>query len=344
MGIVGAGSIGELTAIDLSRHPNVDLVAVADANEKRCLQLAARLDVPHAFATAGDLFAAELDAVYIAVPNAMHATLAKQALNTGLHVMLEKPFALNLEEARSVADTASRTGNTLIVGMNQRFERNVQRARALVAEGALGEVYHAKAFWRRRSGIPRIGSWFTDRASAGGGALLDIGVHMLDACLFVLDNFRPLSVSGATYTRLGNRGIGDGTWGSSEREHRHFDVDDFTTALIRLEGGVTLSLDASWALHQQDANDQEILLYGDEAGASVYAHRHYRFGAQGEYHIIEGAREGAIAYAHCNRAQHFVNVLLGEEQPAVTVEQALTVQSILDAIYVSAQTCQEVRL
>lgn len=344
-GLIGAGSIASITARELRGHPSVELRAVADPSESRRVELASRLKIPNNYAHADELLGdPEIDAVYIAVPNTLHASLASDALGAGKHVLLDKPFALSFAQAQQVAETAAASGKTLMLGMNQRFDANVQRAKQMFDAGMLGAVYHAKAFWRRRSGIPRIGSWFTNKATSGGGALLDIGVHMLDASLYVLGNFNPVSVSGATYTRFGQRGLGDGSWGRSEREHDEFDVDDFATALIRLNDGTTLSLDAAWALHQPQGNEMGVYLYGEDAGLSVYEDLLYRNGDNGEYYRIEGSNIGELRYPHCSRAHHFVNVLLGEEQPAVTMDEALSIQRILDAIYLSSETGEEVCL
>ncbi len=344
-GLIGAGSIATITARELRGHANVELRAVADPSESRRAALASSLKIGACYAHADELLRdPEIDAVYVAVPNTLHASLASDALTAGKHVLLDKPFALSAVEAQQVADTADASGKTLMLGMNQRFDANVQRAKQMFEAGTLGDVYHAKAFWRRRSGIPRIGSWFTNKATSGGGALLDIGVHMLDTSLYVLGNFQPVSVSGATYTRFGQRGLGDGDWGKSEREHTKFDVDDFATALIRLDTGTTISLDAAWALHQPRGNDMGVYLYGEDAGLSVYEDLLYRQGENGEYYSIEGSNIDDLRYPHCSRAHHFVNVLLGEEEPAVTLDEALSVQRILDAIYLSSQTGEEVRL
>jgi predicted dehydrogenase len=219
----------------------------------------------------------------------------------------------------------------------------VQRARLLHQAGSFGDVYHVKAFWRRRQGIPRIGSWFTDKATAGGGALFDIGVHVLDVALHVLDNFDVASVSGAAFTRFGNRGLGEMTWGRSERSFERFDVDDFATAFIRLADGTAISLEAAWALHQPTPNEHDVVLYGEDAAMAVYSDAIYRSGSDGEYQVLNDVATPELPLPHCSRAAHFVNVLLGEEQPLVTVEEALKVQAALDAIYESSATGREVR-
>jgi predicted dehydrogenase len=344
LGLIGAGAIAHFTAAEFARHPAARLVAVADPSIERAGELARTFSIATACASAAELLDQDLDAVYIAVPNVLHAPLAIAALESGRHVLLEKPFAIDLAAAERVAEAARDAGCTLMIGMNQRFDPAVQRARLLLADGALGEVYHAKAWWRRRSGIPRIGSWFTHREAAGGGALLDIGVHMLDACLHLIGAPRVVGVSGATATRFGNRGLGDGAWGRSEREHPDFDVEDFATALIRLEGGATIALDAAWAMHQDGADRRGIELFGTEGTLSVFDQRLYKDAADGAYATIERPATAALPFPHMSRAAHFVNVLLGSETPLVTVDEALAVQAVLDAIYSSAATGREVVL
>ena len=341
-GVIGAGAIAGLACRELARLPEAELVAVADPHLGRARALAERHGAAHVFDDAASLLELDVvDAVYIAVPNRLHAPLARAALEAGKHTLLDKPFALNLAEARSVVAAAEASGRHFMLGMNQRFTREVQTARALVARGALGEVYHVKAYWRRREGIPRIGSWFTHRSEAGGGSLLDIGVHVLDAALYVLDDFDAASVSGATNAKFGVRGLGEIDWGRSEVEDDVFDVEDFATALVRLASGRTVALDAAWAMHQGMPAAKHIELFGTDAGYSVYESKLYRRGKDG-YLSIEVPSADDLAHPHMSRMQHFLDLVAGREGPVVTATQALAVQGILDAVYASAADGQEV--
>jgi predicted dehydrogenase len=344
-GIVGAGAISRLSCREIAQHPNATIVAAADPSGERLKTLATTFSIARTYPDAAALFAdREVDAVYIAVPNVHHAPLARAALLAGKHTLLDKPFAFDLSGAQTVADAARRSDRVFMVGMNQRFDRSAQRAKQLMTAGRLGEVYHVKAFWRRREGIPRIGSWFGNKALSGGGALLDIGVHVLDLALHLCDNFAPTSVTGVAYTRFGNRGLGDGAWGASEREHQIFDVDDFATALIRLRGALTVSLDATWAAHQEQPNERDVLLYGTEGGAAVYSDRLFKTGSHsGEYVTVQNPVTEPLPYPHASRFHHFINVVLGTERSLIPLEQSLAVQRILDGIYESSRTGREVR-
>ncbi|XOV88880.1 MAG: Gfo/Idh/MocA family protein [Pseudomonadota bacterium] len=344
-GIIGAGAISLGSAREIQAHADAEIVAICDANTARVNRLGDALGVRQRYDNSRELIAdGNVDAIYIAVPNVFHAPLAEEALERGKHVILEKPFALNAREARAVADAATRTGKLFMLGMNQRFVPAAQQIRSLVAAGRLGEIYHARACWLRRRGIPSIGTWFSSKALAGGGALLDIGVHMLDLSLYLMDNFRPEAVTGATYTRFGNRGQGEGGWGISDREDLSFDVDDFATALIKLAGGATLQLDVSWALHQGQANVMNVNLFGTEAGASVYPAELYLAGDKpAEYQVIQNP-DAPLQFGHTSRFHNFVNAIRGFEALCVTLDQALAVQSIIDAIYLSCSTGREVRM
>ncbi len=345
-GFIGAGQISYYAAEALLGHPHARLVAAQDLHLERLKSLQKKHALEFAHETVAELLAnASVDAVYIAVPNKFHIPLAIDALTAGKHVILEKPFALSAAEAETAIAAARAADRVLTVGMNQRFTADAQKIRQLVEEGALGEIYHAKAHWMRRNGIPKLGTWFGNKAVAGGGSLYDIGVHMLDLALYTMGNFEPVSVVGATYTKFGHRGLGEGGWGLSDVLDSTFDVDDFASAFIRLANGATVTLDTSWACHQPVANSDDVQLFGTEAGATVRPARLFRRGAglPSSYEIIDDIRVN-LKMPHQERFHNFVNHLRGEEELCVTTRQALVVQKILDAIAESNRTGREVRL
>ena len=343
-GIIGTGGVAGGGARDFGENPEAELIAVADPSRERRAAFGERFGVPHVLESADELLGMEaVDAVYVAVPNYLHVPLAAQALNAGKHVILEKPLALSRADAEPLVEAARGAGTHFMLGMNQRFTAQVQRARQLMAQGRIGRAYHCKTYWRRRAGIPGIGSWFTRKELSGGGGLLDIGVHMLDNALYILDNFDVHSVSGATYREFGPAGAGEGGYGQSERTRAAFDVDDFATAMIKLAGGATVLIDAVWAMHLGRRSEMNIELYGSEGAIDTYGGKLFRQHGS-EYHAIEAPDAGPLTYPDTNRFHHFVNVILGREEPCVTLEQALAVQRVIDAIYASAASGREVLL
>lgn len=335
-GFIGAGQIAYSSADGINGHPKAKVIAAQDLHSARLNELCDAKEISKRYATATELLAdPEIDAVYIAVPNKFHAPLAIQALEAGKHVILDKPFALNLAEAEQVVAAAKKSGKVFTLGMNQRFGKNAQAIKTLAEKGEFGEVYHAKAYWFRRSGIPKLGTWFGNKELAGAGCLYDIGVHLLDLALYVLGNFEPASVSGQTYTKFGNRGLGAGGWGKSDKTDLKFDVDDFATGLIRFKNGATLSLDVSWACHAEEGNRMDVQLYGTNGGALTQAGKIFRQDpVTGEYFTIQGGGFPNVTprYTHSDRFHNFINHLLEGEPLCVTIEQALAVQKILDAL------------
>lgn len=316
-----------------------------DLSDERCRQLAKDFNIPACYKTTDEILADDsVDAVYIAVPNKFHAPLAIEALKAGKAVLLEKPFALNSTEAEAIAAEAKQSGKPFMLGMNQRFVADNQKLRALNDAGFFGEIYHAKAIWQRRSGIPRMGTWFGSMELAGGGCLCDIGVHLLDLSLYLMNNFQPVSVVGQTYTKFGNRGLGEGGWGKSEVKDIKFDVDDFVFAFIRMANGATVDLHVSWACHDREPNRMGVQLFGTEAGGLSSPLELYKsLPTPGGYQVATTV-ESKIAYPHCERFHNFINYILSGEPLCVTIEQALVVQRILDAIAESSRTGREVIL
>jgi predicted dehydrogenase len=344
-GIIGAGAISQSGYDGVTMSGEAEVVAIADISEKRRKDFAARNKVPRQFPDAASLTREkDLDAVYIAVPNAFHAPFAIAALEAGKHVILDKPFATSWAEAKTVIDAAVKAKKLFMVGMNQRFTPGAQRVRALADKGFFGDVYRLRAFWRRRAGSPRLGTWFGNRKLAGGGCFLDIGVHMLDLAMWTSNNFEVESVSGAVTTVFGNRGLGQGGWGLSDPEGLPFDVDDGALAFIRMKNGAIIQVEISWAAHQKDDDAYNVELFGSEAGALVYPGEIYYHDKALNAPANVAELGTPLTYPAANRFVNFVKAIRGEEKPCVSHEESLKVQRVIDAVYESSATRKEVRL
>lgn len=345
VGMIGAGAISSSHCSGVNSHPQAKVMAVADLSKKRASELAAEFKIERQYNRWEKLVAdPELDAITIGLPNALHAPVAIAALKAGKHVMLDKPFALNAQEAAAVIQTAKQARKVFMLGMNQRFTPAVQALHTMIGRGDLGEVFHAKAYWTRRGGSPKFGTWFCHKAESGGGGMLDIGVHALDITLYMMNNFKPVSVSGRVYTKFGNRGIGEGGWGKSDRGKLIFDVDDSAFAFIKFANGATLELNATWVLPMEPRERMNVELFGSEGGATVNPFKAFRYGKHaGEYEIYE-PQGIQVDYPNGNRHANWIDVILGLGKPATPPAQSLVVQKIIDAVYQSSATGREVRL
>jgi predicted dehydrogenase len=198
IGVIGCG-VGFLHLQGFAENPRAQVVAIAGLDEERCRDLAKQFDVPRVYRDYEDLVAdPDIEAVTVAVPNILHVPVALAALQAGKHVMVEKPLAPTAAEGQQIIDAARRAERVLGVVFNRRGRQDVQLVKKEVERGNLGAIYHARAFWMRRSGIPGLGTWFTSKQMAGGGPLIDLGIHVLDMALWVLGKPTARRVSAAT--------------------------------------------------------------------------------------------------------------------------------------------------
>ncbi len=341
--VVGAGAIGADHIASFRLHSAASVVAIAEVSPERGREAAERYGIPEVVTDYRALLGrADIDVVSVAVPNYLHASVALDALRAGKHVMLDKPMATNARDAAKLVAEARRRRVLFMVGQNFRFNSDTQTARQIVDRGTLGDVYHAKTSWMRRAGIPRIGSWFTQKRFAGGGCTYDIGVHALDRCLYLMGEFDAAAVSGQTFAKFGPRGLGNGGWGRSEIDPgARFDVDDLSTAFIKLKSGRTVLLEASWAAHGPHTDINATQLFGTDAGLSLPPLQLYRQ-TKGGY--MTEAVDLLPPLVNTNRMVHFIDCLVGKAKPFVAPAESLAVQKILDAIYLSSATGREVRI
>jgi len=350
-----------------SKLPNVEVAALAGLDEARCRQLAAEYGIPRLFTDYRDLLALpEIDAVSVCVPNSLHAPVATAAFAAGKHVLCEKPLAATVAEGEAIVQAARRARRKLMVSFNYRFRGDSQTLKRHIDAGGLGEVYYVKAGWLRRSGIPGIGSWFTCQAQAGGGPLIDLGVHVLDLALWFLGYPRVVAVSGATYAKFGPRG--KGFWGGDEAPSRltyrnggrdgasrfppgtaGCDVEDLATAFVRLAGGATMAVETSWASYTSASDDYHVHLFGDEGGAELNVRNYTQKDTLRFFGELAGVpTETRPLYpeigSHEAAIRHFVECLVEDREPAASGEQGLAVLRLIAAIYQSAATGREVVL
>ena len=273
-GVVGLGWAGQQHMSAYAELPGVDLVALAGRETDRLEELGQQFAVPadQRFVDWPDLLAsADLDLLSIAAPTTLHAPIAVAALDAGVHVLSEKPLAESATAGERMVQAAERNRRVLDVSFNHRRRGVIKALKQLLDGGSLGPIYYAKVGWVRRQGIPTMGSWFTRRATAGGGPLMDLGVHMLDIVLYLLDEPKVDTVTAATYAEFGPRGLGASATSTMQKTgvaDGGFDVEDLSTAFLRLSGGTTLLLECSWA--QWVPEDQcYVTVYGADGGAGI---------------------------------------------------------------------------
>ncbi|GAA3411175.1 Gfo/Idh/MocA family protein [Paenibacillus hodogayensis] len=287
----------------------------------------------------------DVEAVSICTPNHLHAPISIACMRAGKHVLCEKPAARTYAEALEMRKVQRETGKTLNIGVVNRFNTGVNLIRNMVQNGDLGELYHVYASFRSHRSIPGLGGAFTTKAIAGGGALIDWGVHFLDIVMYCSGDPKPLTVSGQTFSKLGKE-IGNyayiNMWAGPPNPAGTYDVDDCVTALIRTEGPV-ITINGAWA---QNIGVEEMYIdfLGDKAGIRLQYGKDFK---------IYGARDGALLETTpvFNSRDMFQNeidsflrgIRTGEKSPA-HIDTVILSSQVIQAIYDSSEQHAEVIL
>ena len=270
IGILGSGRIAESHIHALKQMQDVDVVALADIVPGKAETFAKKFDINGArcYLSDEELIAAEkdnLDCVSICTYNTQHAPCAIHALDAGLHVLLEKPFTVTLDEAIEVMKAEKRSGKILTIGFQPRMSENMQMIKKVVESGELGKVYYIQAGGGRRRGIPTpFGTTFIEKETGGIGAMGDIGCYSLDMLLNAVGYPKPLTATGYISNFFGK----DPAYYPTHPEYAEkFGVDDFAAGFVRLEGGIMLDFRISWAMHMDTCGDALIL--GTKGGLRI---------------------------------------------------------------------------
>ncbi|MFC4619050.1 Gfo/Idh/MocA family protein [Camelliibacillus cellulosilyticus] len=332
--LIGAGGIAQGVHIPNYKKAGdkVDIVAIADVVKEKAEACAKAHDIPQVFTDYHEMFEnVEIDAVSVCTPNKFHAPAVIAALNAGCHVICEKPPAMTPEEAEAMADAAKKAGKFLTYGFHYRFAPEVQTVKRFIDAGELGHIYAANVIAMRRRGIPGWGV-FTNKELQGGGPLIDIGVHMLDTALYLMDYPEPESVYGVTYQEIGIR-KGVGLFGDWDWEN--FSVEDMARAMIRFKNGASIQLDSSFAANIEHAETMNVKLMGDQGGANVFPLKIFqeKHGALTDLTPVHLPKYGF----HDLEIERFVDACLSDTAPLSTPEQGVAIQKIINAIYESAE-------
>ncbi|GAA1295519.1 Gfo/Idh/MocA family protein [Brachybacterium alimentarium] len=348
-GVIGLGWAGQQHVAAYAADPTVDLVAISAMEEHLLAEFGDRYQVEGRYPDWKQMLSeAEIDVVSIATPTFLHAPMAIAALEAGLHVITEKPMAENAEAAGRMVEAANTAGRVLDVSFNHRQRGDVRALKEVVDSGVLGKLYYAKTGWIRRQGIPGLGTWFTKSASAGGGAMMDIGIHMLDMALHLMDEPAVTAASASTHAEFGPLGRGGSGFGiSAVEEGVPFEVEDLATAFLRLEGGGTLLLESSWA--QWIAHDLcYVTLYGADGGATI------EWGGPEEPRITVWTEVAGIPAElhpaagedgrHAAAVANFLQKVRSDDWAAHNGALALRRAEVIDACYASAKAGAEVTI
>ncbi len=338
--IVGAGNIAQSSHLPAyQKRDDLEVVAIADWNLERAQDAAKRFGIPKAFQNIDDMLAGvECDYVDICVWNRSHADCAIKAAAAGRNILCEKPMAYNLEDALRMKEAVEKAGVTFMLAVPTRYSGEAQLLREMVDAGKLGDIYYAKTAYIRRRGTP-IG-WFTDTSKSGGGPIIDIGVHCIDRTWFLMGCPKPVRVSASTSYAIGDfktRGIH--RWKALDSDVTAFDTEDSACGVIHFENGAAMLFEVSWALNAPGTSYTQIC--GSKAGATLDPLTIY--GEEMGYLTDNAPKSDNVNIFEAEIA-HFVDCLRTGKRPASDLDQAVTMQRMLQGIYDSAKLHKEVEI
>ena len=285
----------------------------------------------------------EIEAVSVCTPNNMHPVIAIDALRAGKNVLCEKPAARTYAEALEMQKVQHETGKVLNIGVVNRFNNGVNVIKNIIDSGELGEVFHVYASFRAYRSIPGLGGDFTTKAVAGGGALIDWGVHYLDIVMYCCGDPIPKTVSGETFSRLGQdmkNYVYTDMWAGPPKYDGTYDVEDSVTGLIRTSGPV-ITLNGAWAQNIGEGASY-IDFMGDKGGIRL------QYGKDFKLYTVKGGALMECTPKYQTR-DHFQNeidafvrcVRTGEKLPS-HIDSAILTSRIMQGLYDSAESHREV--
>jgi predicted dehydrogenase len=341
IGIIGAGQIFETVHYkNYIKYPEeVEIIAVVDANLDRAKAVAEKYNIPYYFDSSTKMFeSVKLDIVSVCVPNKYHYENVILALKNNCHVLCEKPPSINAGEAKEMMDLAKKQKKILAYNFHFRHSKEAKFIKNQVEKETFGEIYYVKVRALRRRGIPGWGN-FINKSLQGGGPLIDIGVHMLDLALYLLDYPEVDSVMAASYQKIGNKKKKGllGEWDPTK-----FEVEDSAFAFIKFKNGMSLNLETAFALYIKENSLMNVNLYGDKAGASVFPMEIY---TDMDEELVDITMPfSSEEDKHSNSIRHFLDACSGKDALISNGEEGYKIQAIIEAIYKSAEIGDVVKL
>jgi predicted dehydrogenase len=330
VGIVGGGAITQVAHLPvLKKLKSTEVVALCDTDLPKARALADRFGVKDAFDDVEDLLRSEmLDAVVICTPNHLHESHILAALSANVHILVEKPLAMSAAAAQRIIRAAEKRDRVVMVGMNHRYRPDVQIVRSFVQGGELGRIESVRGSWHVfRPGRTQLG-WRQRRDQSGGGAMLDLGLSVLDLGMWLAGNPKPVRVSA-----------------SLDTEGRDRSVEQAGSAFVVCEDAISLFVDVTWR-HLGAGERFGVGLRGTKGTAAINPLTVWK-----ELHGVptdvsptsSGSRENPFTASYRAEWAHFAAAIVGEAK-APDLQEHLVLHKVVDAIYRSALDGRDVTL
>jgi predicted dehydrogenase len=329
--IAGTGLITRVHARGAQKLSDVALEAVVNHRPESMATFADEFQIPRQYASVPDLLEdGGVDALIVCTPNYLHAPQSIAALKAGVHVMVEKPMAMNAAEAQAMLSASKKSGALLMVAHCWRFSPEVRWLREQVAKGLLGDIIRTKGYCSHVNRGP--GGWFTQKELAGGGATADMAIHAVDTVRFLLGDPQPMSV----YARIGTY-------------YNDFDVDDTSVIIVNWDQGTTSYIEAGWWQPHADESQAATKLYGTDGFGRVFpTYLEIPNADRSEVSRIDSGLPPVDDPPQRERFNiqmaHFVECIREERQPSPGGADGWLNMRVVEVAYKSAETGQVVTL
>lgn len=333
-GVIGCGGIADRRTIPgMMLADNAELVAVMDANGEVAEKVREKYNAKYAFDNYEELLAIdEIDAVYIASPVFCHKEQAFAAAKAKKHILLEKPMALTVAESQEIADYCKKEGVKLGVGLMMRFHSYHQEMKKIIAEGKLGDVVSMRG--QLTCWYPDIpNNWRQNKALSGGGALMDMGIHCIDLLQYIT-GLKAKEVTGFAGTQTFSYNADDSAAVVMKMENgalamvdANFNIPD-AAAKCKLEiYGTKGSIMAEGTVSQVEGGDVSVLISDDSLEYDA---------AQNRDELIPIKLDVEFGNMYTKEVESFGNAILNDTEPAITAEDAIFVQNIVERAYAAS--------
>lgn len=328
IGVIGLGGVAQLVHLpNLSKIQNAELTAVAEINKNRLQTIGDKFNVKQKFSNYQDMLdKSDIEAVIVATPTSTHKEIAIDCLNAGKDVLVEKPLARTFNEAKQIVDAAKKSKRKLMVGMNLRYRPDTMLLRSFLNSDEIGDPFYIKCGWIRKQSSSE--KWFTKKEESGGGVIIDLGVHILDLALWLMDYPEVLSVSAQNFF------------------HYTKNVEDTSICCVKCKNSSVISMEVSWSLPVE--KDHFYLdVFGTKGSFSSNPFRLLKKVENDYINLTPALPDNPTVLfkkSYLNELKSFIGAIKGLNPVFSPGEEAMQRMKIIEAMYESADKKHEIKL
>ena len=328
IGVIGLGGVAQLVHLpNFAKIPNAELTAVAEVNRNRLLTISDKFNIKQRFSNYEDMLEkSDIQAVIIATPTSTHKDIAIDCLNAGKDVLIEKPMARTYLEAKQIVDAAKKNKRKLMVGMNLRYRPDTMLLRSFINSNEIGEPFYVKCGWIRKQSSSE--KWFTKKEESGGGVIIDLGIHILDLALWLLEYPEISSVSSQNFY------------------HYTKNVEDTSISCIKCKNSALINMEVSWSL-PIEKNHFYLDVFGTKGSFSTNPFTLYKK-VENDYINLTPTQVDSpsvlLKKSYLNELRSFIGAINGLNPVFSSGEESLQRMKIIEAMYESAEKKHEIKL